>query len=655
MRHFSCIAFCLIAILAPLLSSAKELERGQATFRVEHETLRITSGSFVSTENETDLIIDMWQDTVDWGTIVLNAMATRYNSDWRAGSYSLKVNDFWLSTKTKGNLSFGDSDFMYRTIDNFFLNYQVPTTFMMGVATELVGDRWKALFFGGRVLARIGIIGNAYRLTDQYLFGTDFGIDLPRGSFLGGGYLGTVERQPDLSSNGTTRNNIFLGDLRLGIVDGFNLTGEYYNSLYKTQDGNWNSAYSLIAGPMLQKEKGSFQANYRNLQRDFRFISNYYPTATNQQGVFAFGQFQLLPGPKVVAYGSADFSWDDPTPVQNRNPLYTSVNNLGLTYYPIDNLYLLFNTSVVVRQASGGNPTDELLMDFSGGASAYFVRRTVNPYLRFQYQENRTHKPYENTEREPEGVLGVRWDLSRRMQMELRADVRNLADTMGARDELTTDVSYLLNWRPLNRIYFNPAIDFTRVDDNLHDESKNTVTLSLGYGQEFHHGWRATLTTRWSKGWGSYDDSYLDVLASVEKSFNWGRPVMRKGVPRKDMPLVTGDILGYVFIDENGNMKREPWEKGIPNIPVYLDGRFAAITDTSGRYVFENALIGDHTLMLEARELPIEYQPQAFRKKVKVAIRSTEEADFPTRFEGGSSESRRLHPPVLGSASGMRR
>lgn len=658
MRHLVCIAFCLISILAPLLSVAKELERGQVTFRVENETLRITSGSFSDTQNETDLIIDLWQDTIDWGTIVVNAMATLYEGDWSAGSYSLKFRDYWVSPKTKSDITFGDHTFMFRAFEDFFLNYQVPAAFMMGVATEFFGDRWKAAFFGGKVLARIGIIGNAYRLTDQYLFGTNFGVHLARGSFIGGGYIGTIDRDAGINPSNTRKNNIFLADVRLGILDTettLNLTGEYFNSLYTAPErSGWTSAYSLILGPIFQNKKGSFQANYRNLKRDFRFISRYYPVATNQQGVFAYGQAQILPQSKITAYGSADFYWDDPLPIQNRNPLYTSVNNLGLTYYPTQNLYLLFNTSVVYRTASGANPAGELLLDFSGGVSTYFLRKTLNPYLRFRYSENRTDNPFVNTEREPEGILGVRWDVSRRLQMEFRSNVRNLADTMGLRDELTTDITYLLNWRPLNRIYLNPSVEYTRVDDNLHDVSKNTITLGLGYGQEFHHGWRINLATRWSKGWGQYDDSYLDVMAGVEKSFNWGRPILRKGVPKPGLPLVSGDIVGYVFIDENGNLKREPWEKGIAEIPVYMDGRFAAVTDMSGRYAFENALIGEHTVTLDARELPIEYQPQAFRKKVKVAIRSTEEADFPTRFEGSNSESLRMRSPMLGSASNLR-
>lgn len=44
----------------------------------------------------------------------------------------------------------------------------------------------------------------------------------------------------------------------------------------------------------------------------------------------------------------------------------------------------------------------------------------------------------------------------------------------------------------------------------------------------------------------------------------------------------TGCIAGHVFLDANGNGRRDPGEGGVHDAVVVLDGRPAARTDTAG-------------------------------------------------------------------------
>ncbi|CAD7770174.1 MAG: hypothetical protein KIIPBIDF_00127 [Candidatus Methanoperedenaceae archaeon GB50] len=53
--------------------------------------------------------------------------------------------------------------------------------------------------------------------------------------------------------------------------------------------------------------------------------------------------------------------------------------------------------------------------------------------MRFRYREDRTEQPMKNIEKEPDGIVGLSWRMSRRWEMECEAEVRNTSNTLGTK------------------------------------------------------------------------------------------------------------------------------------------------------------------------------------------------------------------------------
>ncbi|HHB90849.1 MAG TPA: hypothetical protein ENK60_06030, partial [Anaerolineae bacterium] len=62
-------------------------------------------------------------------------------------------------------------------------------------------------------------------------------------------------------------------------------------------------------------------------------------------------------------------------------------------------------------------------------------------------------------------------------------------------------------------------------------------------------------------------------------------------------PVKTG-VFGFVYVDMNENGQRDPWEPGVHNATVQLDGTidYQTITSASGYYEIEDVVPGMYTL-----------------------------------------------------------
>lgn len=91
-----------------------------------------------------------------------------------------------------------------------------------------------------------------------------------------------------------------------------------------------------------------------------------------------------------------------------------------------------------------------------------------------------------------------------------------------------------------------------------------------------------------------------------------------------------GALVGSVFLDGNTNGHRDAAEPGIPNVAIVLDGRFAARTDSQGRFEFPAVVAGPHTLQIEPDNVPLPWSPVTReRLNVEVPVRGTATLDFP--------------------------
>lgn len=67
-------------------------------------------------------------------------------------------------------------------------------------------------------------------------------------------------------------------------------------------------------------------------------------------------------------------------------------------------------------------------------------------------------------------------------------------------------------------------------------------------------------------------------------------------------------IKGSVFLDENGDGRRNAGEQVAANIAVTLDDRFTTQTDAQGKFVFPLVAIGNHGIEALPDNLPLPWQ-----------------------------------------------
>lgn len=66
-----------------------------------------------------------------------------------------------------------------------------------------------------------------------------------------------------------------------------------------------------------------------------------------------------------------------------------------------------------------------------------------------------------------------------------------------------------------------------------------------------------------------------------------------------------GSLDGLVYFDANRDGEQQPGENGVPNVEVFLDGRYRVTTDRNGRFDFPLVATGQHQLTLTLETVPL--------------------------------------------------
>ena len=243
MRPLIWIILFIFICPQPLLGLV--LERGQASICTQHRTLRSEVESFESTQRETDTIFSLWQDSINYGRLEGKFVLSNIDGHWEEGSYTLGIKDFWITNKIGMNTFLGDNNLYYRTIPVFFTNYQIPLAFLRGISSKIGSDRWNTQIIAGKLLERKGITGNAFEQTHESLYGLKFGLELPRKSFLGGGFLRTEGEEDTLGKLIIKKNNLFIID-NYCKIENLMKHDNIFRCVYRTRKINTSDNYIFI-------------------------------------------------------------------------------------------------------------------------------------------------------------------------------------------------------------------------------------------------------------------------------------------------------------------------------------------------------------------------------------------------------------------------
>jgi hypothetical protein len=118
------------------------------------------------------------------------------------------------------------------------------------------------------------------------------------------------------------------------------------------------------------------------------------------------------------------------------------------------------------------------------------------------------------------------------------------------------------------------------------------------------------------------------VLVSVRYDAAWGRPESTLGVTTGQQGR--GTVRGILFYDKNGNNLRDPDERGVPNVTIYLDRGFSVETNANGEFSFDPVASGQHEISVNVANIPLPWVVDEQRRIwADVRLRETAVIEIP--------------------------
>lgn len=122
------------------------------------------------------------------------------------------------------------------------------------------------------------------------------------------------------------------------------------------------------------------------------------------------------------------------------------------------------------------------------------------------------------------------------------------------------------------------------------------------------------------------------ALLTLRYDWQAGRPLPVLGAAAPN--AANGDIVGAVYLDENGDGVRAASELPAANVTAVLDGRWSARTDSNGAFAFQRVSVGEHRIQFVADNLPLPWSLSDVPAAVRVTVREA------TRIEIGATRPR---------------
>jgi len=234
---------------------------------------------------------------------------------------------------------------------------------------------------------------------------------------------------------------------------------------------------------------------------------------------------------------------------------------------------------------------------------------------------------------DPRAMIGI--DQAFRQATAAVGDVASMVVTVtNLTDSVRVDNTRVLESPP-------PSLDFSS-GDNVTFDGHSVVwnAGTLGPHEKRSTTVRFVVNSRESKGWARVSGSATG-LAETGDNVSAGPAVAAIRVDNEEIGI-EGVILGDVFVDENGNNKRDENEHGLGNASVYLESGEHAVTDSLGLFSIPHVFEGYRMVRLDASTLPPTLElttppnaagdmPRADERLVHLLAPGTARVSFPVR------------------------
>jgi hypothetical protein len=624
---------CVLLLLVPATCFCLS-EGGGSLSLLNRYTGQNYSAAPETTLYESLLRLDLFQNVPGYGRLLWSSDLSR--TDGPIGSYTKPLSRFqgglegfregsWTSTILGGDVSIRFSNLVegfpgpyssllsikpflasvYTSEPARFQNSAYPDIPLRGGVLSSAADKDSVLVFGGRLSEIKGFQSNEINPTDESLLGAKWVHKWSSDSYAGGGIIQSFGQQREGITGGAPFNNSILlldGSHRLNRY--VRLIGEFRGNIIS---GDSIADSAIKAGSMVTHPQGSIELNFRRIGPEFLFVRESLQSERDVEGVYASTDYKL--NEHLMLYSSLD--WNRTNLEGNRqNAALNSLSALLGGYFfhphfPSINLRLSLSDR-------GSRETSSVLVD-SRNYSIYLEMLKnfglMTPYVRLQGEVSSDYAVPDNSSKTGTAGIGVRFVPVNLLNAYVEAESQTRSSDSGDKTEslrFKAGLSYL------------PGANLSLYADADYSTSKDTPVGTLQRGINLGCGAMATLpdsyylnadvrySTSSFSGFGSSDSSGLQATLGLVKRFGWGRASgagALSGIFGDALMASAGGIEGEVYLDYNRNGLRDPGEPGLARVTIQLEDKSRAVTDSHGRYKFDNIATGVHIVSIDERGL----------------------------------------------------
>gem|GEM_PF-2914433 len=596
---------------------------------------------------QTNYRFSLTQETVNWGSLsgFVNWSDEPYYH--RRGSWLLEFRDFYFD-RTKLDAAVGDSIFRPSLIGEppfRFSNLIDPDLVVEGARARLTSDRGEVELLAGDLVALRGAFGTGVEYLGETLVGARSRFRLLPGLRLGAQILrfGHSPQDDEITYPLYRRNDLYTLSAEVEPWPGYRLLqGEVSFARYRKQDmegereRGWD--YSLILGPSLRTPRLSLEANFRHIGPDYRPYSRFY--GSDLEGLFFSGEYR--PFPYLSLFSSADRYRNnlkedpDRATIETRNAIFGL--RLGAPPFPL--LTLRYGIGEKESRHPRPSPTDNRLQSYTAElSSGYRGWLPIIRYQRYDYDDQVTPSSDYTSDlyflelRRTFGDGSYTW-ANGEWNRYRRYDPSSITDTYTLR--LGADYRILPALSLRGEVSYSRSRNSLDTADTERKEAYLAVTASLPWNFSLYAEYRCSDLDDLM---GPSDRVEHRLYVRASQNFSWGqRPPSRAPLVPGAPPPGYGTIVGIAFDDRNGNGLRDQGEPPLPGIRVQLEDGSVATTDQEGRFSFTGILMGEHTLSLDTKKIPLDYDLAGEpRRKVEVKRRGTSQVEFSFLLLGKAS------------------
>jgi len=637
------IALCSVAFNFPLSTFqplADALDEGGARTGIEYRSVGRETSASDTNRFEIDTHVDVWQKAPNVGTFALWL-------DWINGKNDDKTNKlgrgyFALTDFRYNGFIFnglvGDSPLKFTNLPERFSNVIYPDIYFRGGKAELLFDRGMVQFFGGKVARLEGLLGRTYDTTDEVFYGFNGNFRPVPILLLGTGFIRTQDEVDSLNRPVTKNNNIFLFDSQLEIFKWMKWQTDFRRSDFRGEPGVQNqSDYSLLSGPKIKTENFRFEANYRRIGTDYRFVNQATQGASDQEGFFLLTEYR--PWKEVTLFGNADRYHDNVSDKPDLNRTDNTRGLVGLSFFSprYPSLYVTFDMADQKSRFDLPSPANNLTSTFFSEVRYDF--RNFNPYMRYRWVDYQDRIDSTNVYRQNDVTLGLRRNLSRGSIIYLEAELNQKRFPDGGKTysdgAKESDLSGKIGFNYYlseNLSCWGEAI-YYKLNDRDEDTRRDKVEGAFGLTAQLPWNLQAYGDIRYDQVLNPQKESLkshgFQANLRVMKRFGWGKHEKIAGLKPGVETEGYGTVEGVVFNDVNRNGIQNKGEQGIKEVRIRLEDGSTVTTDEKGYYQFSRVQIGHHLVTLDVRRIPAEFSIISPEKRwIEVNLRETVRVNF---------------------------